>query len=126
MFKYYVSKFSQIWTPPLHQHSIGELLDDFYYTFKIIKICFSINIRNIFLGALELHSRQLGHDSGIISLLMISSILQQYLLYVLTFPPLPFNVSAYQHSGLDLSTPLQMVSSVSILAQTPPLPNVLM
>ena len=51
VFKYYVSKFPQIWDPPPPFISIGStslaLLDDCYNTFQIIKICFSIIMRII-------------------------------------------------------------------------------
>ena len=121
MFKYYVSKISQIYDPHLLQHyqqkpwtptprlicwrntwKEGELVDDFYDTFQIIKICFSINIMNIFwdVGAVFKKIRA-WLRKNFISLLTISSILQQYLLYVSTISPLPFKVSACQHFGLD-------------------------
>ena len=121
MFKYYVSKISQILDPPpcfsiistsLDPHprlicwrntwKEGELVDDFYDTFQIIKICFSINIMNIFwdVGAVFKKIRA-WLRKNFISLLTISSILQQYLLYVSTISPLPFKVSACQHFGLD-------------------------
>ena len=62
-----------------------------------------------------------------ISLLIISSILQQHLLYVSTLPPLPFKVSARHHFGLDPTpTPLQSIISVNTFAQTPQPQNVLM
>ena len=39
------------------------------------------------------------------SLLMILSILQQYLLYISTLPHLPFKVSTCHHFGLDPPSP---------------------
>ena len=129
MFKYYVSKISQILDPPPasalsaqaltpHPRLIcwrntwkeGELVDDFYDTFQIIKICFSIIIMNIFwdVGAVFKKIRA-WLRKNFISLLTISSILQQYLLYVSTISPLPFKVSACQHFGLDPPHPLNML-----------------
>ena len=87
----------------------GELLDDLYDTFQIVKIFFSIIIMNI--------SRAFKEESAwFISLMIILRISQQYLLYVLTLPPFPFKVSACQHFSLDPPIPFQSASSVSILA----------
>ena len=55
--------------------------------------------------ALELYSRILGCGRNSSVLLIISSILQQYLLYVSTLPPLPFKVSACHNFGLYPPTP---------------------
>ena len=53
------------------------------------------------------------------NLLIISNILKQYLLlFFSNLPPISFKVSAVHHFGLDPLTPLQSISSVSILAQT--------
>ena len=59
-------------------------------------------IRNIFL-AIEAVFKEIRawFRKKFISLLIISSILQQYLLYVSTLPTLPFKVSACQHFCLD-------------------------
>ena len=117
MFKYSSARFPKFLTPPLLQHYqhkpwppppayfadvIGELVDDFYDTLQIIKICFSIIIMNILwdVGAVFKKIRA-WLRKNFISLLTISSILQQYLLYVSTISPLPFKVSACQHFGLD-------------------------
>ena len=98
----------------------GELLEDLYDMFQIITICFSFMIRNIFWGVGAAFKEIMAwFRKKFIGLLLISSILQQYLLYVSTLPPPPFKVSACQHFGFDPPPPLQSVSSVSILAQTP-------
>ena len=96
MFKYYVSKISQILdTPPASALSAqaltptphlicwrntwkeGELVDDFYDTLQIIKICFSIIIMNILwdVGAVFKKIRA-WLRKNFISLLTILSILQ--------------------------------------------------
>ena len=49
VFKYYVSKLYLI-IDPNPQCAEGELLDDLFDKFQIIKRCFSIIIRNVFWG----------------------------------------------------------------------------
>ena len=127
------ASFPRFWTfPPAlifwrNNWTEGELLDDLYDKFQIIKIYFSIFIRNIFwgIGAVFKNIRALFRKK-FISLLIISSILYQYLLYVSTFRPLPFKYC--QHVSILPRPPtlLQSISNVSILAQTPHPPTVLM
>ena len=75
----------------------GELLDDLYKTFQIIKIYFSITIRNLFwgVGAVFKDIKPL-FMKKFISLLII---LQQYLLNVSTLPSLTCKVPAHHHFG---------------------------
>ena len=88
------------------------MLDDFYDTFQIIKICFSIFIRNMFWGVgavfKEIRAWFRKKFSGS---LLISSILQQYLLYVSTLPPPPFKVIAFQYFSLDAPSKGSAVSA---------------
>ena len=73
----------------------GELLDDLYDAFQIIQICFSIIIRNRFFGVgVVFKDIRAWFRNKFISLLIISSILQQYFCYVSTLSLLPFKVSA--------------------------------
>ena len=73
----------------------GKLIDDLYNMFLIIKICFSIIIRNIF-WVVEAVFKDIRawFRKKFISLLIISSILHQYLLHVSTLSRLPFKGSA--------------------------------
>ena len=101
MFKHYISRFSQILPPSVSARSAqvltpcptlicwcntweeGELLDDFYDMFQIIKICFSIIIRNVFWGVGAVFKEfKAWLRKKFISLLISSSIVRQYLLYV--------------------------------------------
>ena len=100
----YIAKFNQLSitsepsVPPLplicwcNTWTEGELLDDFHDMFQIIKIYFSIIVRNIFWGVFK--EIRAWFRKKFISLLITSSILQQYLLYVTTLIPIPFKVSA--------------------------------
>ena len=91
----------------------GELLDDFFHMFQIIKIYFSIFTRNIFCGIAAVFKEiRAWFRKKFISLLIISSILQQTLLYVSTLPPLSFKVPSCQHFCSDPPThPLQSIST---------------
>ena len=97
------------------------MIDD---TIQIIKICFSIIIRNIFLGVVAIFKEIKSlFMNKFISLLIISSILQLYLLNVSSLPPFTFKVSAHHHFGLD--PPLRASSMSSFVLGPPPPPNVM-
>ena len=96
----------------------GELLDDFYDMFQIIKICFSIMVRNIFWGVFkEIRAR---FRKKFISLLITSSIWPQILALCFNSPTLslpsvsmsafwpphlPPKRQQYQHCGSDPPPP---------------------
>ena len=90
------------------------------YTTRI-KICFSIILRNIFwgVGAVLKNIRPLFRKK-FMSLLIISSILQQSLLYVSTLPPLPFKASTSQHFSLDPPPPSTASAESAFLLRSPP------
>ena len=96
------------------------MLDDYIRHVSRIEICFFSIVIKIFweieavFGGVRACIRKIFN-----SLMLISNILQQYLIYFLTLPHLPFIVSSCQHFESDPPIPLQSVSSVSILAQTP-------
>ena len=140
-FKYYVSNFSQILDPPpppasavsaqaLTPHpplicwrntwTEGELLDDFHDMFQIIKIYFSIIVRNIFWGVFK--EIRAWFRKKFISLLITSSIWPQILALCFNSPTLslpsvsmsafwlrpphpPPKRQQYQHFGSDPPPP---------------------
>ena len=127
------SGFQKFWTPPESSRSSqvltlhpplnwwcntwteGKLLDDFSDRFQIIKIWFNISKRNIFWGVGAVFKDiKPWFMKKFISLLIISSILQQYLLSVSTLPPLTFKVSAHHHHQCHY-----------LCLDPPPLPNLM-
>ena len=100
-----------------------ELLDDFSDTFQIIKICFSTIIRTIFWGVGAVFKNiKPWFMKKFISLFMISSILQQYLLNVSSLPPL--NLQSVSTSSFCLRPPHPPVRapSMSSFVPGPPTP----
>ena len=90
-----VGQIAALW-PPFFWHNTwteSDLLHNFYDMFQIIKIFFSFIIRNIFwrVGAVFKYINPC-FMKKFISLLIISSILQQYLHYISNLWPLIFNL----------------------------------